>query len=257
MEKNATLQALGQHSEVREYLSSLGYSTVAFATNFHFIEWKDAEHYYAPPPQGMNDFEILLARTSAWRIPMDMISRSPEQRSTDWYRRRTEYALKYLAEDVPNLPGPKFVYAHLVIPHHPFVFGPNGEPVEYTAYDITNFKEYGVGYGNQVTYIDKQIEQIVKKILETSPQPPIIIIQGDHGPSAFNSAERRIRILNAYYFPDNQDGLYPDITPVNSFRLVLRKYFGRDLPPLDDVSRYSTFEDPFEFQVMPKSCPQQ
>jgi len=255
MEKNATLHALGQDNHVRKYLGSLGYDTVAFATNFPFTEWKDAEHFYSPPPLGMNDFEILLARTSAWRVPMDMISRSPEQRSTDWYRQRTEYALRYLMEEVPALPGPKFVYAHLVIPHHPFVFGPNGEEVEFTSYDILDYSDYGAGYGNQVAFIDGQIENLIWIILQESPNPPIIVIQGDHGPSPFGEVERRMRILNAYYFPDNQGGLYPEITPVNSFRLILEKYYGQDFEPLEDVSRYSTYENPYEYQVVPKSCP--
>lgn len=254
MDKNAALQELGQNNFVRKYLASLGYKIVAFATNFPFIEWKDADYFYSPPPEGMNDFEILLARTSAWRIPMDLISRSPEQRSTDWYRRRTEYALQYLDGEVQNLPSPKFVYAHLVIPHHPFVFGPNGETVEYTTYNILDFDDYGTGYGNQVVYINKQIEYLVSLILANSQNPPIIIIQGDHGPSPFGLVERRMKILNAYYFPDNTEGLYSEITPVNTFRLIFDKYFDLDLELLDDISRYSTFENPYEYQIIPKSC---
>jgi hypothetical protein len=44
-------------------------------------------------------------------------------------------------------------------------------------------------------------------------------------------------ILNAYYLPGTgQAGLYPSITPVNSFRVVFNAYFGTDLPILPDRS---------------------
>jgi hypothetical protein len=43
-------------------------------------------------------------------------------------------------------------------------------------------------------------------------------------------------ILNAYYLPGAADALYETISPVNSFRLVFRDYFGLDYPPLPDHS---------------------
>jgi hypothetical protein len=256
MDTNASLRTLGQNNFVRRYLVSLDYSVVAFATNYPFTEWNDAEYFYAPPPQGMNDFEILLARTTAWRIPMDLIPRPEDERSTDWYRRRTEYAMQYLKRDVPDIPGPKFVFAHLVIPHHPFVFGPNGEEMDADALDILDFSEYGTGYRNQVTYINNQIKELVDIILENSANPPIIILQGDHGPTDFGVIERRMRVLNAYYLPGNPDGPYPTITPINTFRLILDKYFGQNLGLLEDISLYSTFEKPYEYQTVPESCPE-
>lgn len=44
-------------------------------------------------------------------------------------------------------------------------------------------------------------------------------------------------ILNALYLPGVERPQIPaDMTPVNSFRLVLRVYFGIDLPALPDRS---------------------
>jgi hypothetical protein len=54
--------------------------------------------------------------------------------------------------------------------------------------------------------------------------------------------------LSAYYFPDqNYQALYPGITPVNSFRVVLNTYFGAKLPLLPDRNYFSTWSHPFEF----------
>jgi len=61
--------------------------------------------------------------------------------------------------------------------------------------------------------------------------------------------------LIAYYFPNNGAGvLYPTITPVNTFRLVLNTYFGQDLTLLPDVSYYSAYEDRFKFTEVRVPC---
>jgi len=54
-------------------------------------------------------------------------------------------------------------------------------------------------------------------------------------------------IPNAYYFYDqNYQDLYPTITPVNTFRLVLDQYFDQSLPLLENHHFYSTFTSPLE-----------
>ena len=58
----------------------------------------------------------------------------------------------------------------------------------------------------------------------------------------------RLGILNAYYFPDGiYANLYPSITPVNSFRVVLDQFFGTQLGLLEDHSYFSTFDEPYDF----------
>ena len=215
---------------------------MSFASNFPVSEWKDADYFLMPPPRGMSDFEIMLSQTSAWRIPMDLIDESPEKKSADWYRRRTLSALEQMEETV------------LVIPHHPFVFGPNGEGLDYETSGVPEFNEYRVKYPDQVTYINKRIEALVDLILRISVNPPIIIIQGDHGPAPFDVVERRMKILNAYYFPDNHEGLYPTITPVNSFRVIFNKYFLQDHPPLEDKALFSAYDIPYNYIEVPNDC---
>jgi len=250
----APLRALGQYNTVRKFLASQGYNIVSFATNFPVSEWKDANYFLSPPPQGMNDFEIMLAQTSLWRAPMDMVDEPPERASAEWYRRRTLFALDALEKTVPDIPSPKFVFAHLVIPHHPFVFGPNGEELNSIEAGVPKFEEYKVKYPDQVTYINKRILSIVDLILKNSPNQPIIILQGDHGPAPFDVIARRMKNLNVYYFPDNTEGLYPTITPVNTFRVIFSKYFGQNYPMLEDRSLYSAYDIPYNYEEVPNDC---
>ena len=60
--------------------------------------------------------------------------------------------------------------------------------------------------------------------------------------------------LNAYYMPGANILPYPTITPVNSFRMIFNDYFGQDLPLLEDVSFYSSYDDPFSYKPIPNTC---
>jgi len=54
--------------------------------------------------------------------------------------------------------------------------------------------------------------------------------------------------LNAYYLPDDGDGLlYESITPVNTFRLIFSSYFNSRYDLLEDNSYFSTYERPYQF----------
>jgi hypothetical protein len=253
-DRRAPLRALGQYNQARGFFDSQGYTIVSFATNFPVSEWTDADVFLKPPLQGMSDFELMLSQTSAWRIPMDMVDESPEKRSAEWYRTRTLFALEQMEEAVPEIQSPKFVFTHLVIPHHPFVFGPNGEALDYDTPGVPEFDVYKEKYPDQVTYTNNRILAIVDLILETSSNPPIIVIQGDHGPAPFDIPERRMKIINAYYFPDNTDGLYPTITPVNTFRLIMNKYFLQSIPMLEDRSLFSEYDIPYDYLEIPNDC---
>jgi hypothetical protein len=97
--------------------------------------------------------------------------------------------------------------------------------------------EYVDAYAQQVRFLAKVVTKAVQRILADSPEPPIIIVQGDHGPRGFSPDIRysRLAILNAYYLPDGgRRLLYPSISPVNSLRVVLNHYFGANLSLLPD-----------------------
>jgi hypothetical protein len=58
----------------------------------------------------------------------------------------------------------------------------------------------------------------------------------------------RMAIFNAYYFYDkNYRLLTPDISPVNSFRVILNQYFGMNLPLLENRSYFTTVYHPYDF----------
>jgi hypothetical protein len=105
-----------------------------------------------------------------------------------------------------------------------------------------------------VIFINKRIEDIIETIIAESDNPPIIVIQADHGPATFDVIENRMRILNAYYLPGQSQGLYKTISPVNTFRLILNNYFDQKYEMLEDVSYFSEYDGPYEYINVPNRC---
>ena len=113
--------------------------------------------------------------------------------------------------------------------------------------DSPMFKEYVSLYCDQITYLNGRILELIDKLQSQADHPSIIIIQGDHGDRATidplrpDPAHLRVpfAILNTYYWPDQDySDLYNTISPVNSFRVVLNRFFGTDMPLLPDESYY-------------------
>ena len=99
---------------------------------------------------------------------------------------------------------------------------------------------------------------MIDALIENSNIPPVIIIQGDHGPlpDLTEDPSQRIPILNAYYLPGIKTDklLYPYISPVNSFRVVLNSYFGQNLHLLEDKSYFGPEDDRNANQLVPNTC---
>ncbi len=248
------LWPLIKHSTLRQYLNTLGYKTIAFATDYGWTEITDADMYLTPQTSlwDLNSFQYMLIQTTAGRILLDAEVLSLPDTPDDVIRRNTQFALDKM-HVIPSIKGPKFIFAHLLVPHS-FVFGPNGKPI---AIDVSTMTPdiFKKGYVDALIFIDKQIEDLTATIIANSSTPPIIIIQGDHGPAGAGPHER-VANLNAYYLPGHENALYNSITPVNTFRVVLDSYFGQHLPLLPDISRYSTYQDPYNFFEVKTTCPQ-
>lgn len=254
-EDRTGLDALIRHSAARASLEKAGYKTVAFATGFLFTEMTDADYFLGPGYSWgeLNEFEALLMETTLARLVQDGNRFGMQTSGSERFRERTLFTLEKLSE-LDYIPGPKFVFVHIIAPHPPYVFGPTGGPVEPAEVGTTKTQEGASHYRDQVVYINSRILEVIPQILANSSTPPVIIIQGDHGPTVPSSPRARMSNLNAYLLPGRDAALYPTITPVNTFRVIFNTYFGQDLELLEDVSLYSDYDEPFEWKIIPNSC---
>jgi hypothetical protein len=259
------LPSLIHQSAVRKIFEQMGYKIVNFETGFTFTEMRDADYFLTPSPSQyaknrkgieVNPFESMLLKSTAFVLVTDAQAKwtTPVKDALDTRRAhivRQTFVLNTLPKLSENQTEPKFVYAHILIPHPPFVFSKNGISLTFPGNDGATekgptAKDYRVGYRNQLDYINAKIIPILDQIIRNSKTPPIIILQGDHGVDPKRSFN-----LNAYYFPGQAKAdLYPTISPVNTFRLVFDDYFGGTYPLLTDTNYASTDSKPFDFEIM-------
>jgi len=264
---NAGLQAGGKdetaaypylfNNAVTYTLRQMGYRFVSFESGFSPTELRNADIYYSQESDwlgilledGINPFEAMQLNTSAgmflYELSPHLPARIQKFLSLDTayvvHRNRILYTLNRL-ERIASVPGPKFVFVHILAPHNPFVFGPNGEYIERKTpftlnddRDVVLFQDYANGYRDQVTYLNQRMLAIVDDLIKGSSQPPIIILQGDHGVPRLPGWNDTI--LNAYYLPGGGEAaLYPGISPVNTFRVIFDQYFAGQLSLLPDAS---------------------
>jgi hypothetical protein len=184
---------------------------------------------------------------------------------TNWYREKIVKNYNDLSKFI-NSNNKNFIFLHSMPPHPPYLFDKNGElPINN---DLTwGYSDISVSnYIGQLEFINKKILNSLKKIIRNSKNPPIIIIQGDHGPGLelmkemdkgypvdslireeYNLKER-FRVLNAVYSMKSLDSLNKkNYTLVNTFRIILNEFFGSNLDLLEDESFFSTYNKPFQF----------
>jgi len=258
-----------QHSESRKVLTDMGYKFFTFKPVYSFLTISDSDVYYdaedvTPFYNRLEvvNFQYLFLSTTILRPLMEAQVSTPKvferiptpillllypkaslfsTREYNQYQQNL-YALEKLAETA-KLSGKKFVYAHLFLTHQPYVFNADGS-FRWPPKDDEK------AYYAQIQYASKRLPEVIKQILRDSKNPPVIIVQSDHG--YVNSADR-VKILNAYYFPGvDPKHLYPTLSPVNTFRLVLNLYFNKNYLILDDRSMHSL--DDSHYQPVPNQC---
>tara|TARA_B110000014_G_C19967657_1_gene500877 strand:- start:33 stop:866 length:834 start_codon:yes stop_codon:yes gene_type:complete len=149
--------------------------------------------------------------------------------------------------------SPKFIFAHIMLPHAPYIFGPNGENV--TPGNSLNDEPWDSkkAHIDQIKFANKKLITLIDKILLQNPNS-IIILQGDTG-SAFNGdwnnpsndlIIERMSSLNAIYFPDgNYDSVKNMNTPINTFRIIFNEFFDTNYSSLEDKMYWSTGNLPY------------
>ncbi len=231
-------------------LKERGYECVSFTSGYSATDGMDVD-VTLKPGLLLGEFENVLINMTPLRT---LLGRTEYLSQYTMHRKRVIYALDWLPK-VRRGRKPLFVFAHVTIPHPPFVLDAAGKAIEsdrpFILPDGPQFfesggtaAEYVSGYTGQVTYVNKRMMQIIDQIIAGAPNA-VILVQGDHGsrlkltPNLETTDLREaFGILNAYRLPgrDAQSLLHESISPVNSFRVVFNAYFAAGRPLLEDRS---------------------
>lgn len=252
---NPKLNAMIHSNRVQAIFDNLDYTIVTFDNGYPWLNWETSDVQYDLPfelsdigffTKSINDFEILAIKTTVARLSIDL-SIMPELEQynipiTDWdipgVPRRNK--ILFMLDTIPGLPntipGPKFIYFHIVFPHPPYIMDADGELLSEEPDDEL------AAYADQIAYLNSRLIEIVDTLLQESHPEPIIVIQSDHGASIdYENLDidkaNRLGILNAFYLPGNDTNeLYSTISPINTFRLIFDRYFNGRYGLLSDNS---------------------
>jgi hypothetical protein len=156
---------------------------------------------------------------------------------------------------------PTFTFAHVLLPHPPYVFGADGHRLTEAERSSLSQKERFAG---QARYLLGRLHDVLARLVAMpEDRRPIVIVQTDEGPNPDGFSPRfdwhdatldqirlKYEILSAFYLPGIDDQTVPArLTPVNTFRLVFSRYFGRDLPLLPDrIILFGDAKHPYDYE---------
>jgi hypothetical protein len=184
-----------------------------------------------------------------------------------WHNPDRFFATLERLEAVPDDPHATFSFVHLLKPHGPVQLRRDGSRLPKRVFNPTPEQFFA-----ELEFVNERVLATLEVLLEKSSTPPIIVVQADHGTDLGSVWTRgqpprltHFEILNAFFVPSGRPpDLSSDITPVNSFRVLLNAYFGTDyeLLPSRHYDIPEGYKDPFrhvdvtgEFRSPPRADP--
>ena len=193
----------------------------------------------------LSEFGTVLFEKSA--LPTALRALGIDERSVSRQYKHGSFGLDTL-DGLRDEPGPKFVMAHVLLPHPPYAFDRDGSfqsPPQARRLGETE------AWHRQFDYLNARLRAFLEPLLALpEDEQPIIILQADEGPwiepyveigGAFDwrtatpeQLEIKFGILNAWYVPGADLGLDPAMTAINTFPVLFSRYFGLDYETLPD-----------------------
>ncbi len=247
--------AMIKHNRLMHRLKGYGYHTIAFQTGYHLTEMYTADTVIESDDwftgQALSD--LLIHMTPIAGVFGNRLRKRFGHR---WQRDRVLRIFNDLPETTAY-PAPRFVFAHLVIPHPPYIFRadgtfdpPDGPFLLASPYDRASDPRYV----EQLQFVNAQLRTTLTRLIAQDPEG-IIVLQSDHGPGALEDetaadsvkVRHKMGILHAIRDPALPPAAAPP-APANLFRGVLNRHLQTDFSLLPERSYYSSYTRPFYFQ---------
>ncbi|MBX7133730.1 MAG: LTA synthase family protein [Fimbriimonadaceae bacterium] len=266
----ASLDRMIDASVVARQFSERGYVFVAVTTGFPALEFQTAD--ITLPAQ---KHSMLLGATLMQLTPLRE-SGKLVQSQFDERRKLLKSGIQTLGALSKRGSRPRFVVAHILAPHPPFVFGPNGEErrpnTQYSYADGSHFfanggteDAYRSGYRDQLEWLNSSLIPQLEALCKLQP-PPILILQGDHGSKLMLDQESATQTdvreafanLMALKVPEDLRQEVPmNLTPVNIFRILMNAIFDTNSAILPNRSYFSAWSQPMQFTDVTKRLDEQ
>lgn len=251
------LNGLVDRPRVVRELRRFGYESIALTTGFPGFTFEGFDLVLQPGVK-MSYFESILLDMTPIRASEALALTQYEQRQD-----ALEFGFETLAELGKRTAKPRFIFAHILAPHPPFVFRADGSrrPREgpFGFWDGSHFREhfgstdvYRAGYVDQIQWLNRRLLDLIDKLSKDC----IVILQSDHGSKLGldqvsmqkTDLKEAFGVLAAYRLPEAMGVELPaNVRPTNALRAVVSALTGEPLPPLPGRSYYSPFDRPTAF----------
>ena len=184
------LHYLVENNRTVAFLKARGYRFVFFPSHW----WLATRHnrHADAEPHVWSGWDLLqelsrshLRRTLRKASILDLLH---HEAAWDLYADHATRTIRAVA-GMPKTPGPKFVFAHVLMPHLPIVadrqcrrLDGRGAPRSMGARR---------GYAGQVECLNRMVIALVTTLVRESAVPPVILLQGDHGTKTLKFEQAR------------------------------------------------------------------
>jgi hypothetical protein len=259
-----------ENNRLVSFLHNQGYQFLFFPTAFGATRQNRYADVQAPAPDVVRpEVQAAWAHTTALPVLRQVVcwvagcdgDPSP-------YLPDTSDLMDWRFRTLASLPvghdRPLFVLAHLLVPHPPYMYGPDCQhrtPYWPRRDDGAQAARVARGYLDQIRCVNSKLLEVIDSIQAHSRLPPVILLQADHGHGRMGrlilgrdltapwALEERTSVFAAYALPGvPPDSVPADISPVNAARLLLRQYFHADLPALPEATFWSSTNWPYLYE---------
>lgn len=256
------LVKLFHHNRVFEWFHRQGYTLYGFETGFELADMRNAVDHFLAPRHWGNEFEALLLQLTP--IPAIHQRLSGSNYFFDTHRERIHFAFEHVRQiaETPS-PTPRFIWAHVNIPHDPIVFGAAGEPRQFQERFVWgdapppqfSWSEYAEKATEQIAYLNGLVLHAIDAIQSTATNPPLIIVASDHGAHNLphNRCEDSFKNLIAIYSPPSIKWKIPsDLALVNLFPTTINALLqGKAALPTSSATRFYKVDWPTPYTPEP------
>jgi hypothetical protein len=279
-QENMNRRVLGDiigDNRVARALRQVGYKVATFPSGYPITRLRQPDNRMEPAVNP-SFLEFYVLDDGMLPLVQRLMGRGPADFSYSMRRHRLNFIFDELPRARSGLDDsqPIFVFAHILAPHPPFVFDDSGEPrnsvtkfgyadgSHWFGINESDRDSYRALYSAQFTHVMNRLAQAVDGILANSPRPPVIVIQGDHGPGSgvvwedplYTDHQERSGIYNAWYLPPDLDiPLAEDECSVNTFTLLFNGIFDSQLEPRQCRHWFAKMSRPYRFYPANRHIP--
>jgi len=245
-------------NEVMRLLSTKGYTTVAIdgiKVPYGNKESIKSDYYFDPRELTTDSYIFstydefsILTLDNTMVGPFQFVFEPNIRDTMDKHRvsRHNEFGQITRLFDIRS---PKFVYAHMMLPHTPFIFDKDGNAID--SKDKANYRDKSI-YLEQLIFTTRKAEETVEALLKQYPEsnPPIIIIQSDHGfrylhdgVEEYMPKNESYKVLNAFLLPGyDYTTIEDDIPPIEVLPLIIEHYINSMTSQPEDYHEFPQAE---------------